>query len=555
MVAKYYLLHYRQQTYNSVSYLLTVLDQTAFLSSFLQQLLSSHLRMIRNFKSFFLLLIALVKMPLLAQCLSLKKNQLHFFNNAGASPSAPKVLETIHAHLQLEICEGGYGAANTVKEDGRLDHVYSAVANLINASSPMEVALVESATVAWTRAFYSMADYILEKSLLEFKETPLKSAPLERVILVSEAEYAANIVAIVKFCSDQNRRYGEFVQWKVYLIPSTKSSDCDDEEESTTGIIDVGDFRMILAGSVSLSCIQEVKLGNDNDKKGIKSADKLLDPSSIAIVCVTHIPTNSGIINPVCEVGKLIEDYNMKSRSASSKPQIFYLVDACQSVGQIAVDVQEMRAHAISATGRKYLRGPRGTGFLYMVNTLTDYICPIEVDHVAAPISFKIDESGGLAIDIKYSLGARRFEYFESNISSRLGLGAAIDHLNESGGISKIESQIKGLASKLRKLLQNIDNVVLYHNHKSVELCGIVSFKVRGIESYIIKEAMATSESVGGDRFELSVVPRTSTPIDSSNTKTCDLVRASLTYFNTDEEIERFEAKLRCFIEDIHKTV
>jgi selenocysteine lyase/cysteine desulfurase len=134
-------------------------------------------------------------------------------------------------------------------------------------------------------------------------------------------------------------------------------------------------------------------------------------------------------------------------------------------------------------------------------------------------------------------------------------LGAAIDHLNESGGISKIESQIKGLASKLRKLLQNIDNVVLYHNHKSVELCGIVSFKVRGIESYIIKEAMATSESVGGDRFELSVVPRTSTPIDSSNTKTCDLVRASLTYFNTDEEIERFEAKLRCFIEDIHKTV
>jgi hypothetical protein len=125
---------------------------------------------------------------------------LHFFNNAGASPSPPKVLETILAHLDLEVKEGGYGAAKIVQEDGRLDHVYDAVIKLINAASPMEVALVESATVAWTRAFYSMVDYILELELeLEQRRgdtdininTNMNAnilPPLEKVILVSEAE-------------------------------------------------------------------------------------------------------------------------------------------------------------------------------------------------------------------------------------------------------------------------------------------------------------------------------------------------------------------------------
>jgi selenocysteine lyase/cysteine desulfurase len=534
---------------------------------------------------------------------------LHFFNNAGASPSPPKVLETILAHLDLEVKEGGYGAAKIVQEDGRLDHVYDAVIKLINAASPMEVALVESATVAWTRAFYSMVDYILELELeLEQRRgdtdininTNMNAnilPPLEKVILVSEAEYAANIVAIVKFCSDQNRRHGAFIRWKIYVIPSTQihvnvgnsnGGPKAEMEMESTGIIDVEQFRTMLAGEMDISRLQEVRLGIDkgNGNNEIKSLGSrtlptlILDPANIVMVCVTHIPTNSGIINPVSEVGKLIDHYNVKnenthtytygSSSSSSMPRIFYLVDACQSIGQIAVDVQEMWAHAISATGRKYLRGPRGTGFLYMKRDLADTLCPSEVDHAAAPISFRVgndnDNGNGngnslvgretLEIDIKYSAGARRFEYWESNVSAKLGLGAAIDHLNGGDvGIQMVERRIIHAASRLRKLLEPIENVVLYHNHQSIQLCGIVCFSVKGVESNVVKDAMGVAVvasgtcSENGDRFELSVVPRTSTPIDSSNTGTCDLVRASLSYFNTNEEIERFVVKLRCIID------
>ncbi len=511
----------------------------------------------------------------------LSSNNMHFFNNAGASPSPPEVLSTIISHLELEMAEGGYGAARIVQENGHLENVYKAVAELINAASPMEVALVESATVAWTRAFYALADYILDKALEEANKdqrVDLKTCinikknesrqelshnlPLQRVILVSEAEYAANVVAIAKYCSDQNQRCGEKVNLKMYTIPSATYHDETDGQEKSTGTVDVGKFGEILDGCLPISALQEVRLLQNRSASSSFDEDALLNPADVAMVCVTHIPTNSGIINPVYDLGNMIEKYNRMKKT--SKPSIFYLVDACQSVGQIDVNIQKMHAHAISATGRKYMRGPRGTGFLYMKGAVANHISPSEVDHSAAqillehlatspsPLSTELATravNSDIDMKIEYNACARRFEYWESNISTKLGLGAAIDYLDQIGGIDYVEKRIKFLASTLRNRLRTLDDrLIVYHDRLSLPLCGIVCFSIDGIYPDTIKKFMGDSHRFNEERFELSIVPLTSTPIDSSNTGTTDLIRVSLSYFNTEEEINIFIQKLKKLI-------
>lgn len=250
-----------------------------------------------------------------------------------------------------------------------------------------------------------------------------------------------------------------------------------------------------------------------NDEHGQIDVDAMRDLADerVKLVAVTHIPTNSGLVNPVAEVGKIARDAGIP-----------YLVDACQSVGQLPVDVDAIGCDALSATGRKFLRGPRGTGFLYVRSSLLERLEPPFLDMRAAdwvaPDSYELRKDG------------RRFEEWEQDYAGKVGLARAVDYALE-WGVDDIWSRVHELGERLRGLLQGIDGVTV-HDPGAIR-CGIVTFAVDGISAQELKQAL------NAERINVTVSATSSAVIDSLERGLPDLVRASVHYFNTDDELHQ----------------
>ena len=232
----------------------------------------------------------------------------------------------------------------------------------------------------------------------------------------------------------------------------------------------------------------------------------------VKLIAITHVPTNGGLVNPVAEVGKIARENG-----------ILYLVDACQSVGQMPIDVEQIGCDLLSATGRKYLRGPRGTGFLYVRNSMLERLEPPLLDLHAAEWVSK-DE-------YVMSPGARRFETWESNFAGKIGLGVAIDYAL-AWGMDVVWKRIKNLAYMLRTQLSPLPGVVV--RDRGVTQCGIVTFSVEEKNPDEIKLALSKQH------INISVTWRSSTLLDMDARGLESMLRASVHYYNSEEEVERF---------------
>ncbi len=229
------------------------------------------------------------------------------------------------------------------------------------------------------------------------------------------------------------------------------------------------------------------------------------------LVSLVQVPSQGGLVQPAAEVGRLCR--------AAGVP---LLLDACQSVGQLPTDVGELGCDMLSATGRKFLRGPRGTGFLYVRQELIEELEPPFLDLHAAEWTDR--DSYAIRAD------ARRFENWETSYATKLGLGAAVDYALE-WGLAPIAERVQGLAASLRSRLQALPGVEV--RDRGVEKCGIVTFTVDGVDAADVVSALSAAG------INVSLTPSSWSRLDLGGRGIDAVVRASVHYYNVEEELER----------------
>lgn len=253
-----------------------------------------------------------------------------------------------------------------------------------------------------------------------------------------------------------------------------------------------------------------------NDEWGqvsVAALRQMMD-ARVKLISITHIPTNGGLVNPATEIGAVAREWNC-----------LYLLDACQSAGQMPLDVQAIGCDMLSATGRKYLRGPRGSGFLYVRRAALAQLDPPMLDLHAAT---------WVARD-RYEVraDARRFENWETNYAAKIGLGVAVDYaLN--WGLAAIWARVHYLGELLRLRLAHVPGVAVRDLGKT--RCGIVTFTHASHDPAAIKAALAAHHP----RINVTTTSPFGTRLDMEARGLSLMVRASLHYYNDEDEIEQF---------------
>lgn len=281
-------------------------------------------------------------------------------------------------------------------------------------------------------------------------------------ILTHASEYASNYLALLQ----QAKRRG----WQIDIVPSDSHGQID-----------------------------------------VHAMETMIGPNTRA-VAITHVPSHGGLVNPVEVIGEMARKYGL-----------IFLLDACQSVGQIDLDVKRIGCHVLTGTGRKFLRGPRGTGFLYVADEIIDSIEPPFIDLHSARWSRRDS--------YEFAPGARRYETWEGNVSGKIGLARAVCYAREIG-VDQIEQRVTCLAAQLRRELAAIPGIVV--EDRGRQKCAIVSFQKRG------EAAAALAARLRENNINVSVTELSSARLDLGERGLDSLLRASPHYFNTENEIDRF---------------
>jgi monomeric sarcosine oxidase len=361
------------------------------------------------------------------------------FNAAGAALPSSATLSTVVEHLRLESRIGGYEAAEAVLARSR--EVYERAGRLLGGHAD-DIALVESATVAWQRAIDA-----------------LRLGPGDRV-LASSSSYVSTALHLMEL----RRSKGITVE----VLPT-----------DAAGGVDLGELERALRHPA-------------------------------ALVTVAHVPTSSGLVEAVAEVGAL-------TRAAG----VPFLLDATQSVGQLPIDVGRIGSDLVVATGRKFLRGPRGTGLLYVSPRLRETLRPLAPDVRGA--RWVADE----LFDLDHS--ARRYETWEASHALRMGLGMALHEALELG-IDRIHEYLVGLAGRLRTGLENTPGLRLVDPpaHRG----GIVTFVRDG------QDPRDTVRELRAAGFHLVAVPASHGQWDLGRRGLPAVVRASVHVYNDAEDVD-----------------
>ena len=250
---------------------------------------------------------------------------------------------------------------------------------------------------------------------------------------------------------------------------------------------------------------------NSEGDEDLDALDEMIN-SKTKLVSITHMPTNSGHLAPAEEIGKICKKHG-----------VLFLMDACQSVGQYPIDVEKLQCDMLSATGRKYLRAPRGTGFLYVRKEVLAKLTPYQIDLHSA------QWTGENTYEIRSD--ARKFENWESNKANQLGLKVAAEYATEAG-LDNIWERVQFLAQKVRNGLKDMEHVTCHD--VGTTLGGIVSFTVDGLNAQEVQDQLMEK----GINLSWNGTPNTY--LDMTAKGLNEIVRACVHYYNSEEEVEVF---------------
>lgn len=260
---------------------------------------------------------------------------------------------------------------------------------------------------------------------------------------------------------------------------------------------------------VGIKIIRAKNLSNgDIDVDDIEYIIKTQKPM---VVAITHIPTSSGKVQPIAAIGKLCQQHD-----------IWYLVDACQSIGQMPVDVQDIGCDFLTATGRKFLRAPRGTGFLYVSDkALNAGLAPLFFDNHSATWTGKDD--------FEVQASAQRFELYERSIALVLGITEAVSYANTLG-LEAIYAYNQDLIQYFRKKMQDTEGVTLYD--EGSHLCNILTFRMGNLSLQDIQTALNAA------KINHSVAIKKMAQLDFAHKGIDWALRFSPHYYNTKDEVD-----------------
>lgn len=266
--------------------------------------------------------------------------------------------------------------------------------------------------------------------------------------------------------------------------------------------------------------IDVIPCGNDGATDPV-ALDRMID-DKVKLIAVNWIPTNGGLMNPAAKIGRVARAHGIP-----------YLLDACQAVGQMPVDVKELGCDYLTAAGRKWLRGPKGTGFLYVrEERLSEPECePGIIDDIGAPWtgpdSYELIDT------------ARRFETHENAPALRLGLGAAVEYARALG-LETIRERVQHLAEGLRAELATLPGITV--QDLGAERAGLVTFTHESVAAADITAALLK------DNITVKTIPRAGAYLDTLARDIPELVRVSAHYYNSEDELETLLKMLRAAI-------
>jgi cysteine desulfurase / selenocysteine lyase len=230
----------------------------------------------------------------------------------------------------------------------------------------------------------------------------------------------------------------------------------------------------------------------------------------VKLVAMTHVPMHDGLIYPVAAIGRVCREFGIP-----------YLVDASQSVGQMPVDVREIGCDLLVGCGRKFLRGPRGTGFLYARREFAEGLSPGAVG---------LDGVVWNGAGYRFAPAARRFDTWETNYATRIGLGVAVDYAL-SWGIDNTWRRIRALAENLRADLAGIPGVTV--EDRGRERCGTIALTVHDRDAAVVRAELSRAG------INTWVCLSNAACVDMRLRGLDSLLRVSVHYYNSAEELAR----------------